>query len=470
MEFIAPIPFEEAIKKLGDQSVIGSTFTSSEWGDLPLQLRDNAFFSSRIESARVLQRAQDLLGDFIAGNRTTTEAGETMLATGSRSAFVSQMQDFLAQEGIVRGAGGLTDITSESRLGLIFDVKTRQAQDFGWWKQGMDPDVLNEFPAMRFIRVRDVEEPRELHQRFEDQVYLKNDPIWWLEINHDFGTPWGPWGWGCGHDVEDVDRDEAEELHLIKAGETVQAPKKFLNLNTDLQASIKTLVPDLVEKLKQEFGKRIIVENDTLKWKVNYDERTGDSTSGRIDEPAQVNGPRIATAARRVFEEIRSRDNGKPFDPEISLAGGASIAAVAEGRKALYHEEWGLETGSDLARRLWGIKLPGVKVVLSDDGHLFAYDPALVQRIIDADPAAYPGPNLYAKIHQATLAGSNGELLGYGARSLMEPGHVRVEIFDGDTPVFGFFSQAEVADEFATQRTLDFARAYGRDFRYEIFR
>lgn len=61
MEFIAPIPFAEAIQKLGDQPVIGSTFSASEWGDLPVELRDNAFFSSRIESARVLQRAKDLL-------------------------------------------------------------------------------------------------------------------------------------------------------------------------------------------------------------------------------------------------------------------------------------------------------------------------------------------------------------------------------------------------------------------------
>ncbi len=43
MEFIAPLPFNEAIEKLGDQSVVGSTFTSSEWGDLPVELRDNAF-------------------------------------------------------------------------------------------------------------------------------------------------------------------------------------------------------------------------------------------------------------------------------------------------------------------------------------------------------------------------------------------------------------------------------------------
>lgn len=128
MEFIAPIPFREAIDKLGSQQVMGSTFTSAEWRDVPLELRDNAFFSSRIESAQFLQRAQDALGDFIAGNRQTLDDGQTMLKTGSRAAFVQLMQDFLTRNGVTRSSGGLQDITSEARLGLIFDIKTRQAR------------------------------------------------------------------------------------------------------------------------------------------------------------------------------------------------------------------------------------------------------------------------------------------------------------------------------------------------------
>lgn len=270
MEFIAPIPFAEAIAKLGQQSVVGSTFSSSEWQDVPLELRDNAFFSSRIESAQFLQRAQDALGDFIAGNRKTLDDGQTILATGSRAQFVSQMQDFLTQNGVVRGGGGLTDITSEKRLGLIFDIKTRQAQDFGNWLQGMNPAVLDEFPAMRFIRVMDVKEPRLNHAPHEDQVYLKTDPIWWLVINKDFGVPWGPWGWGCGHDVEDVDRIESEQLGLLAPGEKMAVPpamQKFLKLNQNLQASTKNLAPELVEKLKKEFGDKIVVDGDTIKWR-----------------------------------------------------------------------------------------------------------------------------------------------------------------------------------------------------------
>lgn len=280
MEFIAPIPFQEAIDKLGEQSVVGSTFSSSEWADVPLELRDNAFFSSRVESAQFLQRAQNSLGDFLTSNRTTLDDGQTVLATGSRTAFVSQMQDFLAGEGVVRSKGGLTDITSERRLGLIFDVKSRQAQDFGYWKQGMDPAVLNEFPAQRFIRIRDVKTEREAHIPFQDQVYLKTDPIWSRVINKDFGVPWGPWGWGCGHDVEDVDRDESDKLHLTRPGQVLTAHPRSLNNN--LQASIKHLDPELVAKLKKEFGDRITIEGDMMRW------AAGPSALVPIEIPAAV--------------------------------------------------------------------------------------------------------------------------------------------------------------------------------------
>ena len=460
------MPFAEAIDKLGSESPISAALSSSEWSDLPVELREHAFFSSNVESLRFLQRAQDSLGDYLAANVKTLDDGQTLLATGSRAAFVDQMQRLLATMGVDRTDGGLTDLTSERRLGLIFNVKTQQAADYGYWRQGMDPDVLNEFPAQRFIRVLDVKEPRELHTRFQDQVYLKTDPIWALEINRDFNVPWGPWGWGCGHDVEDVDRDEAESLRLLAPGEKLEPVRKYFNEN--LQASVAGIEPELLEKMKLVFGRQIVIENDTIKWKGNTDERNSDSPSGRIDHAAENNPRSIGPAAEAIFRDVRSRDTGKPLDASDALSGGAALSAVAAGRKPLYHEEWGQELGADLARRLWGLNLPGVQITLADDGHLFAYRPEIIQAIIDADPAAYPGPTLFAKIHEATLAGDNGELLGYGARSMLDANIVLVEIMDGETTVFGFYSRAAGADQIAAQRTLDFSQAYGRAFSYEI--
>lgn len=265
MQLVQPTPFPEAVNKIGGKSLIGSKLKSREWADVPVALRERAFFSSQVESLRFLQRARDTIADFQQMSREEVAPGVFALKTGSRSQFVDLMQSFLAREGIERTSGGLTDIASERRLGLIFDTNTRAANDYGYWRQGQDADVLDEFPAQRFIRVIDVKEPRDYHAPYEDQVYLKSDPIWSRVINRDFNVPWGPWGWGCGHDVEDVDRDEAERLGLIAPGQRVAPDEK--NFNENLQASTRGLDPDLVAKLQTAYGDQLVIEGETLKFK-----------------------------------------------------------------------------------------------------------------------------------------------------------------------------------------------------------
>lgn len=266
MQLVTGIPFAEAVRKLGDRSLIGAALKSSEWADVPVALRERAFFSSRVESTRVLQRARDGIADYLQSNRETLPTGETALKTGSRAAFVDQMKTFLEKEGIERTDGGLTDLTGEKRLGLIFETQTRQANDYGYWRQGQDADVLDAFPAQRFIRVQEVQQERDSHARYEDQVYLKSDPIWALEINEDFGVPWGPWAWGCGHDVEDVSREEAEALGLLKPGEELKPDEQ--NFNENLRASTRGLDPDLVEKLQSVEGlsDQLVIDGDTMFW------------------------------------------------------------------------------------------------------------------------------------------------------------------------------------------------------------
>ena len=126
--------------------------------------------------------------------------------------------------------------------------------------------------------------------------------------------------------MEDVDRDEAEQLHLLKPGETIQAPKKFLNLNTDLQASIKTLAPDLVEKLKKEFGNKVKFDekNQTLSWNtVAEDKELEASLSPQRQSPVsdaiqlKVHGD-LADQARAALAAIdKVHDDGNL--PEIPL-------------------------------------------------------------------------------------------------------------------------------------------------------
>lgn len=187
MQFVSPMPFAEAVQKLGGRSPIGSKLTSQEWSQVPLALRERAFFSATVENVRFLQRSKDALGDFLTSAREEITLPDgtktTALKTGSRAQFIAQMREFAVKQGMgpldPKDAGGLKDIRSEQRLGLIFDVQTQAAQQYGSWKQGMDPDVLNEFPAQRFIREVDVRAPRIIHLQNEGVVRLKTDLEWW---------------------------------------------------------------------------------------------------------------------------------------------------------------------------------------------------------------------------------------------------------------------------------------------------
>lgn len=306
MQFVKPIRFEEAITKLGTRGSIGSDLTSSQWRDVPVGLRERAFFSARVESVRFLDRTKGMLQDFLSGNRETLPSGATALKVGGRAKFVEMAREFAIKEGMgpldPRDKGTVKDITSQQRLQLIFDTQTRQAQDFGYWQQGQDPDVLDAFPAQRFVRERDAKEPRDWHQQFEGMVRLKSDLGFWRAINRDFNVPWGPWGWGCGHDVEDVDRQEAEDLGLLKPGEPVSpVDKKF---NDDLQASTRGLDPELMEMLKDSFGDQVVFEDDAVRWASKAARTVTPEITGTLDELATAY--KSATSAKAI-NEIREQ-------------------------------------------------------------------------------------------------------------------------------------------------------------------
>jgi hypothetical protein len=265
MQFIKPIKFKDAIDKLGARSPIGAQLSSRQWSAVPVALRERAVFSANIESVRFLQDMQNNLRDFLEANRDSDTGA---LKIGSRAKFIENMRRQAIALGLgpldPEDVGTIKDIRSERRLGLIFDVNTKAAHSFGDRKQGLDSDVLNEFPGQRFIRVIDVKEPRTSHEMFEGQVFLKTDTETWLRINQDFGVPWGPWGWGCGHDVEDVDRDETDSLGLTKPGQRIEGAHEDFNEN--LKASARNLDPDLIRFLREKFGNKIQIENGEARW------------------------------------------------------------------------------------------------------------------------------------------------------------------------------------------------------------
>jgi hypothetical protein len=268
-------PLDEAVARISAKTPIGSKLRSKEWAGVPVALRERAMFSAGVESVRLLASMQDELRKAAGMIQEQVAHGEAYV---DRSVFIAKMRERAlnwgvtstatpdGSKGIVR-TGDVTDIRSAKRLGLIYDTQMRQAADFARFKMGQDPDVLDAYPAWRFIRVEGVENPREEHAGVEGQVRLKSDLDFWTGINADFGVPYGPWGWGCGHDVEDVSREECESLGLLKPGEPVAPAME--DFNDKLEASAAGMNDMDRGMLKGYFGDQVQFEGDRAVWQGN---------------------------------------------------------------------------------------------------------------------------------------------------------------------------------------------------------
>lgn len=247
-----PIKFNDAIRKFGSRTPIGLILDTKAWKMMPRAIRERAFFSAKVTNLKFLNEAKSIIDDWLQQN-TEMIGGEVTLKEAGRADFIKRMREFAIKEGMLPlpgKEGSIEDLTSERRLKLIWDVNTRMAQDYAYWLQGMDPDVLADFPAYRFLREATVKEPRPYHEANLGQIRRKDDMAFWLDMNRDFRVPWGPWGFNSQCGVEDVPRSVAEKLGLVKEDEEVKPVD--LGFNEELEASIE----GMDESLLKEFAKR----------------------------------------------------------------------------------------------------------------------------------------------------------------------------------------------------------------------
>jgi hypothetical protein len=269
MEAIAGLmSLEQAVAKLEAKAPVASKLRTAEWSRVPLALRERAQFSAGVENARFLQTVQDQLRKAISLRKEQAPGGEAFV---DRSSFIGELRKMAFGEGISDLTGGLTDLASRARLGLIFDMQTEQAAEYSRWKWDQDPDILDAFPAQELIRVESRRVPRDWRTRWQEaggrlvdgrMVALKSDPIW-MGISA-FGTPWPPFDFASGMGLQDVSRADAEALGLIKT-EQAQTPQQA-DFNQRLEASAKDLSPALVQALQRAFGNQIRVDGDTIEW------------------------------------------------------------------------------------------------------------------------------------------------------------------------------------------------------------
>ncbi|MCA1660115.1 MAG: hypothetical protein LC642_06230 [Verrucomicrobiaceae bacterium] len=270
-----------AVEKIQALTPVGSPLNAAGWESVQLALRETSFFSSKIESFRLMQRMADRLENAIAMVRREgmgREGGEGAYQTKEK--FVAEIQAIAREEGLdprnfgePGKMGGLENPTSVRRLGLVFDVQTENIQEFAKFKMDQDPDVLNAYPAQEFLRVSSRKNKRDdWPERWkkaggklykERMVALKTDPVW-KKLSR-FGKPWPPFDYGSGMGPRDISRREAIALGVLKKGEEVKPIEA--DFADKLESSVKDLSPKMQSALKRSFGDQVEIVDGIARWK-----------------------------------------------------------------------------------------------------------------------------------------------------------------------------------------------------------
>lgn len=265
-------PFAEALRKFGERRLKPADLSSSEWADVPLALRDRAFFVARVTNAQILQRFADLARE-ILDPKTVERDGRLVTEGMDIPTARLRIKEALAGIGYDPGdkARTIQDLSSDRRIELVLDQNVQSAQGYGAWLQGQDDDALAAFPAQELFRAEDRAEPRDWRTRWMQaggqifggrMIALKDDPIW-TAISA-FGAPWPPFDYNSGMWVRDVSRADALSLGLLAPGQTVEPPARAFN--ADLTASAHGLDPDLLGSLIRTFGDRVRVSGSSVAW------------------------------------------------------------------------------------------------------------------------------------------------------------------------------------------------------------
>ncbi len=275
-----PIPFKEAVAKLASRTSVGADLSSSQWADVPLALRERAFFSARVTNAQYAQQLKDLVGSILnpqqirRADRVTAENPEGFVTVGENLASARlKAKEELQRLGYDPGdqAGTIQDLSSDRRIELQLTHNVESAQGFGSYLQGQSEGALDAFPAQELFRAEDRKEERPWSTRWMQaggqifsgrMVALKSDPIW--EAISAFGTPYPPFDFNSGMWVRDIPRSESIDLGLLDADETVEpVVEKF---NAKLEAGTANLSPELIASLQKSFSAKVVIKGDHIHW------------------------------------------------------------------------------------------------------------------------------------------------------------------------------------------------------------
>jgi hypothetical protein len=217
----APMPFLEAVDAAQARSLLPTTGRTRDLRKLDADIRRHALWSATVDVVAPLQKLADALDGMVSGQVGQAESRLDM----------KRLWDSLGYQPAPDVAGGLQDLRSTQRINLQLETQLDMARGAGHYEQGMQPDVLDEFPASELIDTDagNREARRDWAARWAQlggqffgtlMIALKTDKIW-ERLGTDFpdglGNPYAPFAFGSKWRTRDVDRDETIALGLMDA-------------------------------------------------------------------------------------------------------------------------------------------------------------------------------------------------------------------------------------------------------------
>lgn len=199
-----------------------------------------SFFSARMTSASYLAKLREIVARMLEGKISQSTARDML--EGILEAMGHSMRD----------GGGLTNPASIRRLNLIVETQTQMAASVAKSHE-QTASVVNAYPAWALMRLESRSAPREdwlarwsaagRQVNWEGAkkspwhgdgtsfafVALKSSPIWAAlgsgagGFKDTLGNPYPPFAYSSGMGWEEVDRETAEALGLVKPNEELAA-------------------------------------------------------------------------------------------------------------------------------------------------------------------------------------------------------------------------------------------------------
>ncbi len=265
--FTKPVTWADGVRRLLARGLLPTSLGTDDLRALDVGLKRRASFSARIENLQALQKINDVVKELIRGISPEDEAlrGKKPLQMSVAEARFQVRKTFKELGVTVTDSGDvgtIKDPQSDQRINLIVSTQEQLAQGYGHFIAGHDPDILDVWPCQELVRVVDAEEPRDWEARWKrvgGQLYagrmiaLKNSDIWDrlgdpAIFKDGLGNPYPPFAFGSGMRVEDVSRDEAEELGVIARG-TPAPLARARDVDEDAKVSLEGFDDELKQAL-----------------------------------------------------------------------------------------------------------------------------------------------------------------------------------------------------------------------------